>query len=212
MLEQFDLAQGDKYRDNYRKLLRYLLGLSVIAAVLSALLVVELMSRGEPAYYATTTTGRIVSLNSLSEPIVTSDYITQWASLATRSILNLHFDNYQNDLQQASGYFTPNGWASFQDALKKSGMLDTITGDKLDASAIVNGSPVILDREVLHGNYTWRIQLPVLVTYTSASASQQANFMVTMNVERVPVETLATGIAISDISAQRIYLGGANNG
>jgi len=54
--------------------------------------------------------------------------------------------------------------------------------------------------------------LPVLVTYTSASASQQANFMVTMNVERVPVETLATGIAISDISAQRIYLGGANNG
>lgn len=212
MSEQFDLAKGDMYRDNYRKLLRYLLGLAVIAAILSALLVVELVSRGDPAYYATTTTGRIVTLNSLSEPIVTSDYILQWASLATRSILNLHFDNYQNDLQQASGYFNPAGWASFQAALKQSGMLDTIINDKLDASAIVNGSPVILDREVIRGNYTWRIQLPVLVTYTSASNNQQANFLVTMNVQRVPVESLATGIAISDISAQRLYLGGANNG
>lgn len=208
MSEQFDLAKGDLYRDNYRKLLRYLLGLSVSAAILAALLVAQLMLRGEPAYYASTTTGQIVSLNSLSEPIVTSDYIVQWASLATRSILNLHFVSYQNDLQQASGYFTKDGWDTFQQALQKSGMLDTIVSDKLDASAIVNGTPVILDREVIHGSYTWRIQLPVLVTYTSASNNQQANFMVTMNVARVPVESLATGIAITNINAERIYLGG----
>lgn len=204
---EIELTQGNKYRDQYRQLLKYLLGLSVVAAGLATFLVVQLVSRGEPAYYATTTTGDVVQLNSLSEPIVTSNYILQWSSLATRAILNLHFSSYQDDLQQASGYFTKNGWSSFQDALDKSGMLQTITQNKLDASAIVSGEPVILDKEISHGSYVWRVQLPVLVTYTSASQNQQAQFIVTMDVSRVPVVTLETGIAITNFSARRIYVG-----
>jgi len=202
-----NLQSVEQCRDGYRKLLKYLLIGTLTAAGLAVILVLQLLARGEPDYYATTTTGRVVPVHSLSEPIVTSNYILQWASLATRDILNLHFDSYQSELQQSSGYFTAAGWNSFKKALNVSGMLKTIEQSKLDASAVVNGDPVVLDREVMHGRYTWCIQLPVLVTYTSASENRQARFIVTMNVERISTLNNNKGIAISDISAKRLFVG-----
>ncbi len=212
MQNEHDLKRSDADRDRYRALLKYLTIAGLIAVALCFVLLAQLLTRGEPNYFATTTTGRVIPLTSLSEPVVTSKYIVQWASAATRSVLNLNFDSYQGQLQQSEGYFTASGWQSLRAALNSSGMLNTITSQKLDASAIVSGDAVILDREVIHGRYTWRLQLPVLVTYTSASTSVQAQFIVTMNVQRVPVLNAEKGLAISDFEAVRNFAGGNNNG
>lgn len=209
-MQDENLQSVEQCRDGYRKLLKYLLVGSMTAVGLAIVLVLQLLARSEPKYYATTTTGRVIPVHSLSEPIVTTNYILEWASLATRNVLNLHFDSYQDELQQSSGFFTQAGWQSFNSALNASGMIQTITQDKLDASAVVNGDPVILDREVIHGRYTWCIQLPILVTYTSASESQQAKFIVTMNVERISTLDNNKGIAISDIEVKRLYVGEAS--
>lgn len=44
--------------------------------------------------------------------------------------------------------------------------------------------------------YTWRVQLPLLVIYTSANEERKAHFAVTMDIIRVPVIDAAKSIQI----------------
>ena len=71
-----------------------------------------------------------------------------------------------------------------------------IVDKKLESSAIVYGPPVILNSMVLSGRFTWRVQLPMLVTFTSANQQTQQRYMITMDIQRVPVVSVPKGIQI----------------
>jgi intracellular multiplication protein IcmL len=144
----------------------------------------------------------VTPLHSLSEPVLTSQYILEWASLAARKAFNLDFVHYEDQLAEAKPYFTPDGWDKFEAALKSSGLLESVTGKKLVMSAIVSGTPVVLNRAVIHGRFTWTMQLPVLVSFTSSSENRKEPLIITMNVQRVPSLEAPQGIQISDFQAR----------
>ena len=48
---------------------------------------------------------------------------------------------------------------------------------------------IILQKGVLNGNFSWRVQMPILVTYQSASEFTQQNNVVTMLITRVSTLT-----------------------
>ncbi|WP_259411986.1 type IVB secretion system apparatus protein IcmL.2 [Coxiella burnetii] len=201
--EQLALQKNNLYRDNYRRVMAFLLASVVITVSLFAVLSYQIITTPKPAYYATTTTGRVIPLQSLDMPVVTNTYLLQWAALATRAVYNLDFENYTKQLDNASSYFTPTGWESLTNAMKSSGAIDSLKNNKLFMAGIVNGPAVILDQEVVHGRYSWRVQLPLLVTYTSASIQQKAHFIITMDIIRVPVIDAAKSIQINRFSAVR---------
>ncbi|AAO91126.1 type IVB secretion system apparatus protein IcmL.2 [Coxiella burnetii] len=201
--EQLALQKNNLYRDNYRRVMAFLLASVVITVSLLAVLSYQIITTPKPAYYATTTTGRVIPLQSLDMPVVTNTYLLQWAALATRAVYNLDFENYTKQLDNASSYFTPTGWESLTNAMKSSGAIDSLKNNKLFMAGIVNGPAVILDQEVVHGRYSWRVQLPLLVTYTSASIQQKAHFIITMDIIRVPVIDAAKSIQINRFSAVR---------
>ncbi len=190
------------YRNSYRKALSAAILLSTSAAALAGILVMMSMREPQPQYFASTTNGVVTKMYSLSEPILTSKFILEWASLATRKAFNLDFVHYEQQLDQAKPYFTPDGWEEFQKALKTSSLLGTVKGQKVVMSAIVSGTPVVLNRAVLHGRFTWTIQLPVLVSFSSTSENQKKHLVVTMNVQRVPTLDASQGVQISDFEAQ----------
>ncbi len=196
-------AHAELRRDKYRIAVKWLVIMSVITVVLSAILTSMFVFKvNEKAnYYASTTTGYVIPLHPLSEPVVTQQYLLQWAELATRKAYNLDFINYQKQLQGAKAYFTPGGWNQFNAALKKASLLDTVIDKKLNMSAVVSGTPVILAKAVVHGRFTWRIQLPILVTFVSASSHSQSQVLVTMNIQRIPTLDAAKGIQISSFDA-----------
>ncbi|ATN70364.1 type IV secretion protein IcmL [Coxiella burnetii] len=201
--EQLALQKNNLYRDNYRRVMAFLLASVVITVSLLAVLSYQIITTPKPAYYATTTTGRVIPLQSLDMPVVTNTYLLQWAALATRAVYNLDFENYTKQLDNASSYFTPTGWESLTNAMKSSGAIDSLKNNKLFMAGVVNGPAVILDQEVVHGRYSWRVQLPLLVTYTSASIQQKAHFIITMDIIRVPVIDAAKSIQINRFSAVR---------
>ncbi|OGT52825.1 MAG: type IV secretion protein IcmL [Gammaproteobacteria bacterium RIFCSPHIGHO2_12_FULL_41_15] len=200
--EQLELEKNDLYRDHYRRVLSGLIAMVVTCLALSLLLAGMVLRTSKTNYYATTTTGQIIPMQPLSAPVVTGSYLLQWAELATRACFNLDFVHYSQQLEQASSYFTPTGWNALMGALKKSKVLDSLEQNKLMMSAVVDGPAVILDEEIVRGRYTWRVQLPLLVTYTSASENKQAHFTVTMDIVRVPVLEAAKGIQIDKFSAE----------
>lgn len=189
------------YRDHYRRTVQAIITMSIVGGILAVILGGLIIATPQPKYYATTTVGQVIPMHSLSEPVITNDYLLQWASLATRMAFNIDFVNYQKQLVKAKADFTPSGWDKFMNAMNKSGLLKTVEGKKLQMSAVVSGSPVILSTAVIHGRFTWRVQLPILVTFTSASASSQSTWLVTMNIERISTLDAYKGIQINDFSA-----------
>lgn len=201
--EQIALQKNNLYRDHYRRVMKWLVLMIVIALGLGGVLAFQLWTKPQPKYFATTTTGTIVPLQSLSMPVVTNDYLLQWAELAARDCYNLNFVDYDKQLQDASTNFTPEGWNSVMAAFKSAGIIDSLKANKLFMAAVVNGPAVILDQEVIHNHYTWRVQLPLLVTYTSSSQQRKANYVVTMDIMRVPVIDAAKSIQINNFVVER---------
>lgn len=194
------MQRNEFYRDNYRRILAILLFLSAISVFMVAALGVIEISRPQPKYYATLSNGRIVPIQALSEPTVTSNYIMQWAALAVRAAYNLDFVNYQTQLQGAAPYFTADGWNAFNNALTGAGVLGSLQTNKLIMSAVVSESPIVLDRAIIGGRYTWHVQVPLLVTYSSASENKKQTIIVTLTIMRVSSLDTPQGIQINNFS------------
>lgn len=201
--QDIEFRKNNFYRDQYRRVLRWSIFLAIVAAALTVILAYMNISEKNPKYYATTTHGQVIQLHSLTEPVVTNKYILQWASLATRSVFNLDFAHYQQQMTNIKPYFTQGGWKQFTKALNDSGLLDSVKDKKLEMSAVVSGAPLIINRSVESGRYTWEIQLPVLITFGSANENAQTKLIVTMKVKRVPVLNDPKGIQISDFVTKK---------
>lgn len=202
-VEQLALQKNNFYRDNYRRALFILMIMILICLAFSVILSYQILSTPKAKYYATTTTGNVIPLYSLSMPVVTNNYLLQWAGLAARACYNLDFVHYPRQLKTASAYFTSSGWSALVNAMKASGVLKSLQKNKLYMNAVVSGPAVILDEEIIHGRYSWRVQLPLLVTYTSANENRKAGFLVTMDIMRVPVLNAEKGIQINNFSVVR---------
>lgn len=150
-----------------------------------------------PVYFATSVNGRVMPLIPLNEPNSSDAVVLQWANLATIAAYSYNFVNYRTELQAASEFFTAEGWSTFLDALQESNNLKAVISKKLVVTAVATRAPVILQKGVLSGRYSWRIQVPILVTYQSASEFSQQNLVVTMLVTRISTLNNPKGIGIA---------------
>lgn len=184
------------YKDSYRRVLLALVLMVLLNVTLTALLYYVITNRPKPEYFATTSDGKVIRMYALSEPLVTPAELLQWTTIAATSVNTYNFVNWRKELQSASEYFTPTGWREFQDSLKTSNNLETITSKKLSVSAVATGAPVILDQGLIGNVYKWKVQIPLLLTYESASTNLSQPVVATMLVTRVSTLDTPKGIAI----------------
>ncbi|CDZ76918.1 Macrophage killing protein with similarity to conjugation protein [Legionella massiliensis] len=189
--------RNDFYRDGQRKTMLALLLSIIINFVLASLLVYLLTHPPEPRYFATSIAGRITPLFPLNEPNQSDSAVLQWSNQAAIAAFTYNFVNYRDELQSSSGFFTADGWTQFLNALQQSNNLDAVKAKKLIVSAVATRAPIILQKGLLNGVYSWRVQMPILVTYQSASEFSQQNNVVTMLITRVPTLNSPRGIGIS---------------
>lgn len=185
------------YRDGQRKLMLVLLISMLGNIVLCATLGYMLTHPPAPKYFATSINGRITPLVSLNMPNQSDSAILQWSNQAAIAAFSYNFVNYRTELVAASGFFTADGWEQFINALGSSNNLDAVKAKKLVVSAVATSAPVILQKGVLNSRYSWRIQMPILVTYQSASEFSQQRLNVTMLVTRVDTLNSPRGIGIA---------------
>jgi intracellular multiplication protein IcmL len=184
------------HKDNSRKVLFALLLCAVIILAQVITIIYVVTHPPEAKYFATSTDGRIMPLVPLEQPNLSQAALLQWANTAAIAAYNYDFVNYREALQEASAYFTPDGWNSFMAALN-SGPLQNVISKKLIVTAVATGAPVIVQQGVLDGTYTWKVQMPMLVTYQSASQNQQDSVTITMLITRISTLTSARGVGIA---------------
>ena len=191
------VLRNNFYRDGQRKMILVLLVSMLANFLLAGVLVYIITHPPAPIYFATSINGRLQPLIPLNQPNQSDSSVLQWANVAATAAYTYNFVNYRTELVASSGFFTPEGWDQFTEALKQSNNLEAVTAKKLIVSAVATRAPVITKKGLLNGVMTWRIQMPILVTYQSASEFTQQNNVVTMLVVRVPTWNTPSGIGIS---------------
>jgi len=195
-------TRNNFYRDGYRRLV-ILLFISFIANVaLAAIVFLLYTTEPTPKYFATTDSGRIIPLIPLNQPNVTNKAILQWAAQAVVSVYTYDFVHYRQTFQENQKYFTSKGWQGFLNAVASSRDLQTVRARKLVLSAVISSAPIITSEYIQNGRYTWKVQVPIMVTYQSLSETFHQNLLVTLTVRRISTLDNAVGIGISSFVAQ----------
>lgn len=196
--------RNEFYRDNYRKVIAALMISFFVIFILAGALFYIVSHPPAPRYFATSKDGRIVPLVAFSQPNLSNATVLEWSNTAATAAYSYNFVNYRQALQRAADYFTPEGKQMFFSAIKSSNNLQAVISKKLIVSAVATGVPVILEEGLLADRYTWKVQIPMLITFQSASQFSQQAVTVTMLIVRVSTLTSPSGIGI----AQFIVSGG----
>jgi intracellular multiplication protein IcmL len=157
-----------------------------------------------PDYFSTSINGKTEKLVALNEPNTSDHVIIQWATLATIASYSYDFVNYEKQLEKASQFFTTDAWDAFINALEDGNTLDSVISKKLVVNAVATKSAVILEKGILNGTYSWKIQIPILVTYQSARELTPVNLVVTLLVNRMSTRFSVKGIGIRSFVADTL--------
>jgi len=134
---------------------------------------------------------------ALDRPNVSPKTLTNWATLAGTATFTLDFVNYETQLNAIRDYFTSSGYDNFLEALATAGTLTSINDKKLVLSAIPIAPSIISWEGLFEGNYAWQIQVPILVSYLSASANVRQAKVISLLITQVPTKDAPKGIGIS---------------
>jgi len=189
--------RNEFYRDNYHRILMVLLLAFLTILLLIGALTYVVTHPPQAKYFATNSSGRIVPLVALNEPNLSKAALLQWANTAAVAAFTYNFVNFRQELQAASEFFTSAGWEAFVKSLTQSRNLAAVRAKNLVVSAVATGAPIILQEGVVSGRYTWRVQMPMIVTYQSGSQISQQSLIITMLVTRISTLNSPQGIGIA---------------
>ena len=185
------------YKDSSGVVMKVLLISILLNCLLGFMLFYLVTNPPPPKFFATTINGRITPLFPLNDPNQSDAAVLQWSAQAATAAFSYNFVNFRDALQSSSEYFTADGWTQFVKALKDSNNLDAVKAKKLIVSSVPERSPVILKKGLLDGRYTWRVQVPLLVSYQSASEFIKNSVVIRLTIQRVSTLNSPRGIGIS---------------
>lgn len=157
-----------------------------------------------PAYFAVDGNGRLTPIVPLADPLLNTSQLANWVSEALAQAYTLDAKNYATQVEGNRAKFTSEGFEQYKEALVSSGTIDLIKRKVLISSATVTSAPIIVDTlRAPDGTLFWKMQAPMLVTYTSAREQLTENLMVNLVVARVPTTERASGVAINQFVSRR---------
>jgi intracellular multiplication protein IcmL len=191
------LSRNSFYRDGYRLLLRISLIQGIIIILLIASLVaLALTMKPKMVYFATTSDGRIINVEPLSEPYLSPAQVIAWSAATAQNVMRFGYHDYRERLQQVSSNFTATGWNSFNKALKEANFIEAVTARKLVVTMDINAAPEIQGAGVRNGVYTWYVQFPVTIKFDGDQPPQPIDTVLRLQLVRVSTLQNPDGISI----------------
>ena len=201
--EQYVPKDNAFYRRYYHYFFYGVMIIIVLLMGMIGLLAYQIQHRPLPIFYAAhppdpevaNAAKETMRLVPFATPNLLPDTILRWAVKAATTAYTFDYVNYLAQLQLARPYFTEAGWQLYLRSVDA--LIDNIIQNQLFVNGVVAGTPVISNEGPLPGREkVWRIQVPFLVSYQSASVVTKNNFLVIMTIVQVPTRINAQGIGI----------------
>ena len=192
------MLRDNFYRDNYHKVTWLLLMLVGVNILLAGGVFYLVENRPQPQYFATGTDGRLIPLQALKQSLYSNSALLDWATQTAMGVYTYNFVNMEKSLKDLSPSFTTDGYRSLLAALTAAKVLDTVKTKRLISTAVPTGVPRIVDQASINGVWTWKLSLPMMISYSrGGTATQKVNVVVQMLVTRVDQASNPKGIAVS---------------
>lgn len=195
------LSRDALARDRYLFLLKTIYYISA-ALIVSIVVNIYLATRPvEFRYFTTTPTGVIREIEALNRPVQSATEVLSWTTSVITRAYSVSFANHEQQLADIRPNFTEPGWRGFEQALSRSGFVEKILSQQYVATAVPQSAPVVVAEGLVEGAYAWRLVLPILVTYQSASGQTSQTVNVQVTVVRRPETENPNGLGIAQIVA-----------
>ena len=185
--------------------LTFLVILAVVCAALSIFSAIQVIKiKTPPQYIQLTQDGRIFPVAPLSQPNVGDGDILKFAAETVKWVNTYDYINWKDQLQESSDRFTPAGWNKYLSELVATDNLNAVQARKMVVSADFSGNAQIVKQGLVKevNQYTWMVELPVTIKYSSPPSSSSSNEVssqqgvVRLYVVRVPLEVNLRGYAV----------------
>jgi intracellular multiplication protein IcmL len=193
------------YREGYQSLMKIAVAQGLVVVILAFLVVYKMFIEPPPVrYFATTNDGRLMKLSPLNQPSMTDAAVLAWTAQAAADVMTFSFLDYQRRLQNSGSYFTPVGWDGFMKAIQESRFLEGVQVNQQIITAVPAQAPVVVQRGEINGRYYWRIQLPMIVTFTSGEKKASKRQLLNLTIVRVSPLDNPSGLGIEQWVASDI--------
>ena len=198
------LSRHETWKKGFNRIV-IIMGIMVVVTMISvSMAFVAMSSKPEPKYFAAREDGGILPIVAVSEPFLTDNQVTNFATEAITRAMTINFATWRQDLSDATSYFTkPDGWDGFLLSINESGTMEYIVEKRLIATAVANGAVIRERGPNENGVFSWIVQVPITVTYQSASESQVENMLAEMEIVRVPTWEMSRGVGVNRVTMRR---------
>jgi intracellular multiplication protein IcmL len=173
--------------------------------VLGALIYLWVTQLGEVKYFAVTPDLRVMEMNSLEEPFLSSEGLLNWTGEVVTGALSLDFLHWKKKLMSLRNNFDPIGFESFVESLESGGHVKKIEEERLSLSAVMTDAPVIISQGLKRGRMTWQIEMPLIISYQSSTGiSATQKLLGEIVVERVRPSENPKGVVIRQVVLTRM--------
>lgn len=188
------------YREGYQSLMKIAIAQGVVVLILAFLVTYKMFIEPPPVrYFATTNDGKILEMSPLNEPSLNDPAVLSWTAQAAADVMTFSFLDYQRRLSQSAPYFTQPGWDGFLQAIQESRFLEGVKVNQQIVTAVPADAPVIVDRKKPDepgDKFYWRVQLPMIITFTSGEKTQSKRQLLNLVIVRVSPLENPSGLGI----------------
>ncbi|WP_235602944.1 DotI/IcmL/TraM family protein [Piscirickettsia litoralis] len=97
-------------------------------------------------------------------------------------LTSLIFLNYRSEIKGKRRYFTQYGWNQYLDAFKDT--VQKVTDKKYILRATISDVPVVVQKGQINGAYSWKLQVPVLLTFQKGDRRSTQSVYWTVVIQR----------------------------
>ena len=141
---------------------------------------------------------------NLSSLNISQSQVVYWSGSALMKILSMNYMSLREDFSSSSQLFTVPAWAAFSKSLKTSGIIDKLQQDKLGMRAIPTDVAMIKSQGNVGGNYSWTVNIPVMIVMANKSERITHKWSVDLVIERSPAYIGMNGLAIKEFVAKPV--------
>ncbi len=195
--------RSDFYRDGFYSLLYALFAVLIGVVLMVGILIWLIVSKPSPVTFSTGSNWRVFPLMPVNQPWIATPDLIQWITDVVPSVLTIDFVNYTEEMQFAAKNFTQDGYKKYQQFLNQYASQSTLQSGKWFVNASAAGAPFILNQGLLQGHYSWWIQIPVNLSYSSAEKGSTVPLVLQVLVTRVETTDDLKGIRIANMIVTR---------
>jgi hypothetical protein len=190
------------YRDGYRLVLKILAGsvlLNILSFAGSGIAVYTAMHK-KPVIEAVNPSMQVMPVVPLSAPYVSNAGAAAWVTRALENTLDISFSEWRKNLGDASRYYTPTAYGQLIAGLKSSGILQKVTGQRLNTVLTPVSAAYVVKSGLINGVPAWIIHGTFQLTYQGTTndegeQSMKAEFII----QRASILSHPSGLVIRSI-------------